>query len=241
MDNPLRDREYAQIVNDLTRRHEGTFTRDEIVAVVDDSRARLEAKSKIHTYLPVFVGRFARERLGSLARERGGSEKGATYLLFVSEGNAGRSQMAAAFVTELGEGRYVASSAGVDPGHAVLPEVEAAMRERGVRLSDAFPKPVVEDVRLAADMVVGLGVAVEDLPRARQVIAWEVPPVAGLGPDDVRAARDDIEARVEALLRDLDDDGSATTRRRLRAEREVRPAPARVSVRGPHVGRHRAP
>ena len=238
MDNPLRDREYARIVTELTTRHAGTFTREEVFDIVDDSRVRLEETSRIHTYLPVFVQRFAKERLGSMARERGGAEKGATHLLFVSDGNAGRSQMAAAFAAELGEGRHLASSAGLQPGYAVLPEVEAAMREREIRLSETFPKPVVEDVMSAADVVVGLGVADEDLPRARQMITWDIPPVADLGPEGVRATRDDIEERVTDLLNDLEDDGSATTRRRRRA---VELAADRSQGGGPYRGRHRAP
>ncbi|HIZ97117.1 MAG TPA: hypothetical protein H9805_00900, partial [Candidatus Janibacter merdipullorum] len=84
MSQPDRDREYERIV--------------------EDSRARLAETATVDTYLPVFAQRFAKERLGSLARECGGPEQGATRLLFVCNGNAGRSQMAAAFATELGEG-----------------------------------------------------------------------------------------------------------------------------------------
>lgn len=207
MSQPDRDREYERIVEELFERFSGIFSRDEVVAVVEDSRARLEETATVDTYLPVFAQRFAKERLGSLARERGGPEKGATRLLFVCNGNAGRSQMAAAFATELGEGRQVATSAGLNPLQSVLPDVAEAMRERGIELPEAFPKPVTDDVMSAADVVVGLGVAEADLPKARRTVLWDIPPVVDRSPDEVRAARDDIEARVRDLLADLDADG----------------------------------
>lgn len=208
MNQPDREREYERIVEELFERYGGTFTREEVAEVVGDSRARLEATATVDTYLPVFAQRFAKERLGSLARQRGGPEKGATRLLFVCNGNAGRSQMAAAFATTVGEGRYVASSAGVNPLQTVLPDVEAAMQERGIELPEAFPKPITEDVMSAADVVVGLGVEEDQLPEARQTILWDIPPVVDKSLDEVREARDDIESRVTALVADLDDDGN---------------------------------
>ena len=81
------------------------------------------------------------------------------------------------------------------------------MRERGVALPEAFPKPVTDDVMSAADVVVGLGVAEAGLPKARRTVLWDIPPVVDRSPDEVRAARDDIEARVRDLLADLDADG----------------------------------
>lgn len=208
MTHPDREREYERIVEELLERHSGTFTREEVGKVVSDSRVRLESTATVETYLPVFVHRFAGERLGSLARERGGPEKGVSRLLFVCNGNAGRSQMAAAFTAALARGRCVATSAGLNPLQSVLPEVEAAMRERGIELPEAFPKPVTEDVMSAADVVVGLGVAEEQLPAARRRILWDIPPVVDRSPEEVREARDEIERRVAELVADLDEEGS---------------------------------
>lgn len=208
MTHPDREREYERIVEELLERHGGTFTRAEVAEVVGDSRARLEETATVDTYLPVFVHRFAGERLGVLARERGGPEKGVSRILFVCNGNAGRSQMAAAFATVLGEGRCVASSAGLNPLPEVLPEVDAAMRERGVELPEAFPKPVTEDVMSAVDVVVGLGAPEGQLPQARRRILWDIPPVVDRSPEEVREARDEIEGLVTELLADLGEEGS---------------------------------
>lgn len=199
-----RDRELERIVDELHDRYAGTFTRDEVAQIVGDSRARLERTATVDTYLPVLAQRFARDRLRSIARSRGSAERGTTHLLFVCNGNAGRSQMAAAFTEAIGEGRYVASSAGLDPLDAVLPDVRAAMREKGIELPEAYPKPITDDVFSAADVVVGLGVAENDLPVARHKVLWDIPPVIDRSPAQVRAARDDIEARVRGLVADLD-------------------------------------
>lgn len=204
---PDRDREFERIIEELVSRYGRDVTREEVAQVVHDSRARLEQTATVDTYLPVLAERFARERLRSLAKERGGAERGVLHLLFVCNGNAGRSQMAAAFAEVLGEGRFVASSAGLHPLKSVLPDVQAAMQERGVDLPEAYPKPVTDDVFSAADVVIGLGVEEDDLPAARQKVLWDIPPVLDRSPVEVRAARDDIEARVRSLLFDLDDDG----------------------------------
>lgn len=208
METQGRDREFERIVDELVGRYGSAFSREEVAEVVADSRSRLEETATVGTYLPVLAQRFATERLRSLAKARGGPAKGVTHLLFVCNGNAGRSQMAAAFAAALGDGAVVASSAGLNPLQEVLPDVRAAMREKGVELPEAYPKPVTDDVFAAADVVIGLGVAEDDLPQARQRILWDIPPVVDRGPAEVRAARDDIEARVRSLLADLADDGT---------------------------------
>ncbi|WP_162787023.1 low molecular weight phosphatase family protein [Janibacter anophelis] len=204
METQDRDREFERIVDELV----GRYSREEVAGVVADSRSRLEETATVGTYLPVLAQRFATERLRSLAKARGGPAKGVTHLLFVCNGNAGRSQMAAAFAAALGSEAVVASSAGLNPLQEVLPDVRAAMQEKGVGLPEAYPKPVTDDVFAAADVVIGLGVAEGDLPQARQRTLWDIPPVVDRGPAEVRAARDDIEARVRSLLSDLADDGT---------------------------------
>lgn len=203
------DREYERIIDELAARYAGQIPRNEVAEVVHDSRDRLAATARVDSYVAIFTHRFARDRLAALAKQRGGSAKGATSVLFVCNGNAGRSQMAAAFATAMGNGAVTAVSAGLNPMDAVLPEVRAAMTERGIELPEAFPKPVTREVTDAVDVVVGIGLDESDLPSARQVITWAIPPVVGQGPAEVRAARDDIEARVRGLVDDLADEGAA--------------------------------
>ncbi|WP_156466325.1 arsenate-mycothiol transferase ArsC [Janibacter sp. Soil728] len=202
-----RAHEYRRITDDLADRFEGLFTRDEVDEIVADSRAQLERTATIDTYLPVFVARFAKERLGAAARDRGGSAKGVHRILFVCNGNAGRSQMAAAFAEAVGGQAVIAASAGINPMASLLPEVRTAMTEKGIELPEAFPKPVTREVTSAMEVVVGIGLTEQELPEAQQVVTWDISAVVGRSPQEVRVARDDIEARVRDLIGDLVDDG----------------------------------
>ena len=126
-------------------------------------------------------------------------------ILFVCVHNAGRSQMAAGLVTLRSGGTVGVRSAGSDPGDAVNPLAAEAMAELGVDLSAAFPRRLTdEDVR-AADVVVtmGCGDACPIYPGKRYE-DWVVDDPAEAGSlDEVRAIRDDIDARVQGLLAEL--------------------------------------
>jgi arsenate reductase (thioredoxin) len=116
---------------------------------------------------------------------------------FVCIGNAGRSQMAQALYERLGG---EARSAGSHPEHELHPEVIEVMRELGVDLSDRRPRRIEQDDVEWADVVVtmGCGDACPVLPGKRY-LDWNLPDPAGRSVEEVRALRDDIQRRVEAL------------------------------------------
>jgi arsenate reductase len=116
---------------------------------------------------------------------------------FVCIGNAGRSQMAQALYERLGG---EARSAGSHPEHELHPEVIEVMRELGVDLSDRRPRGIEQDDVQWADVVVtmGCGDACPVLPGKRY-LDWNLPDPAGRPVEEVRALRDDIQRRVEAL------------------------------------------
>jgi protein-tyrosine-phosphatase len=125
-------------------------------------------------------------------------------VLFVCVRNAGRSQMAAALLERAAEGRVRVLSAGSDPADAVHPEVLEAMAEVGIDLSAAVPR-LLEDAEVRrADVVVtmGCGDACPVYP-GRRYEDWELPDPAGRSLVEVRAIRDEIDARVRALLAEL--------------------------------------
>ena len=126
-------------------------------------------------------------------------------VLFVCIHNAGRSQMSAAMLELLAGGRHEARSAGSDPGEHVHPEVVEAMRELGVDLADRAPHRLDRADAEWADVVVtmGCGDACPYIPGKRYV-DWELQDPKGLPLDDVRAIRDDIRARIEELVAELD-------------------------------------
>ena len=116
---------------------------------------------------------------------------------FVCIGNAGRSQMAQALYERLGG---EARSAGSHPENELHPEVIEVMRELGVDLSDRRPRGIEQDDVEWADVVVtmGCGDACPVLPGKRY-LDWNLPDPVGRPVEEVRALRDDIQRRVEAL------------------------------------------
>ncbi|MFI6598722.1 arsenate reductase ArsC [Nonomuraea sp. NPDC050536] len=125
-------------------------------------------------------------------------------VLFVCVHNAGRSQMAAAFLTHLAGGRIIVRSAGSAPAEAVNPAVVEAMREVGIDISAEIPKVLTTDAVQASDVVItmGCGDACPIFPGKRYE-DWVLHDPAGQGVAAVRPIRDSIEARVRALIADL--------------------------------------
>jgi len=128
----------------------------------------------------------------------------APSVLFVCVHNAGRSQMAAALLEHYAKGRVAVHSAGSVPADEINPAVVASMRELGIDLSRAIPKPMETDVVREADVVVtmGCGDACPVLPGKRY-LDWDLPDPAGPSVAEIRAIRDSISSLVQSLLVDL--------------------------------------
>jgi arsenate reductase len=127
-------------------------------------------------------------------------------VLFVCLHNAGRSQMSAALLERAAHGRHRGLSAGseADPEGRVHPEVVEVMRELDVDLSDRRPQPLTYELAEQADVVVTMGCddACPYIPGKRY-IDWELQDPKGRPVEEVRATRDDITRRVDALLAEL--------------------------------------
>ncbi|MET3803082.1 protein-tyrosine-phosphatase [Nakamurella sp. UYEF19] len=125
-------------------------------------------------------------------------------VLFVCVHNAGRSQMAAGFLTALSDGVIEVRSAGSLPAHQVNPAAVAAMAEVGIDITAQVPKVLTTEVVQASDVVItmGCGDACPIFPGKRYE-DWELDDPAGQGVEAVRPIRDDIRRRVEALVAEL--------------------------------------
>lgn len=125
-------------------------------------------------------------------------------VLFVCVHNAGRSQMAAGWLAHLGGDAVEVRSAGSAPAGTVNPAAVAAMAEVGVDITSASPKILTAEAVEASDVVVtmGCGDACPVFPGKRYE-DWRLDDPAGKGIDAVRPIRDEIRARVEALLAEL--------------------------------------
>jgi protein-tyrosine-phosphatase len=160
--------------------------------------------TRLKTFVPLFVHRFARERLRALGQVEGSIAKDVPEVLFVCVQNAGRSQMAAALLEDLADGRVHVRCAGSEPGEQTNPAVVAALAEIGVDVSKEFPKPMTDEVVEAADAVItmGCGDACPIYPGKRYE-DWEVEDPAGQDLDTVRRIRDEITERVASLLEEV--------------------------------------
>jgi arsenate reductase (thioredoxin) len=126
-------------------------------------------------------------------------------VLFMCTHNAGRSQMAAALLAREGGDAVRVTSAGSEPASLVNPAVAAAMAEIGVDISREIPKPLAAGQAEAADIVISMGCG-DTCPvfPGKRYLTWELPDPAGLSVEQIRPLRDDIAARVAALLKELD-------------------------------------
>jgi arsenate reductase len=122
-------------------------------------------------------------------------------IVFACVHNAGRSQMAAAFLNQLANGRARAVSAGTNPGTRVHPEVVDAMREAGIDLSGAMPRKLTTELASGADLLITMGCG-DECPYVPglQRDDWPLDDPKGRSLDDVRRIRDEIRRRVIELL-----------------------------------------
>jgi protein-tyrosine-phosphatase len=126
-------------------------------------------------------------------------------VLFVCVHNAGRSQMAAGFLTHLAGDRVEVRSAGSAPADAVNPAVVGAMAESGIDISAETPKILTTEAVQASDVVITMGCG-DTCPvfPGKRYLDWQLDDPAGQGVDAVRPIRDEIEKRVHGLLTELD-------------------------------------
>ncbi|MFD7506022.1 arsenate reductase ArsC [Streptomyces sp. NPDC059850] len=128
----------------------------------------------------------------------------AASVLFVCVHNAGRSQMAAGFLTHLAGERVEVRSAGSIPADQVNPAAIEAMKEVGIDISDQTPKVLTTEAVQASDYVItmGCGDACPIFP-GKKYLDWALEDPAGKGVESVRPIRDQIKTRIEALIAEI--------------------------------------
>jgi arsenate reductase (thioredoxin) len=125
-------------------------------------------------------------------------------VLFVCVHNAGRSQMAAGWLTQLSVGRVEVRSAGTAPADQINPAVVEVMREVGIDIAEERPKVLSPQAVEVSDVVVTMGCG-DNCPYfpGKRYLDWALRDPAGQGLDDVRAIREEIRVLVQGLLVDL--------------------------------------
>jgi arsenate reductase (thioredoxin) len=125
-------------------------------------------------------------------------------VLFVCVHNAGRSQMAAGYLTHLSGGAVEVRSAGSEPADKINPVVVQAMAEKGIDIAAEQPKILTTDAVKASDVVITMGCG-DTCPfyPGKRYEDWVLDDPAGQDLDHVRPIRDQIRQRVENLIAEL--------------------------------------
>jgi len=131
--------------------------------------------------------------------------KSKATVLFVCVHNAGRSQMAAGYLQALAGDRIQVLSAGTQPKDQVNPSAIAAMAEEGIDIANNVPKVLSDETVKDSDYVItmGCGDACPFFP-GKTYLDWPLNDPAGKGVEEVRPIRDEIRAKVEALIAEID-------------------------------------
>jgi arsenate reductase (thioredoxin) len=201
--DPVTQHHVRQAAKRLKNEFAGVFSEETIERYIGESLDLLGG-SRINVFVPVLAHRFARERLKAAGQADNLIVKEQPEVLFVCVHNAGRSQMAAALVKLRSQGRVHVRSAGSAPGSEINPAVIEAMDEIGVDMSEAFPKPLTDEVVRAADVVItmGCGDACPIYP-GKKYEDWALDDPAGQDLAAVRQIRDEIDVRVKTLVHEL--------------------------------------
>ena len=188
----------------LQEEFEGKLAAETIEGLVGDSLDRLMETAETTTGIALLTERFTRDRLRAAVRHRDGPALSKPGVLFLCVHNAGRSQMAAAFMRHLSGGRVEVFTGGSEPASEVNRTAVAAMTEKGIDIRERMPQPWSDEIVRAADVVVtmGCGDACPFFPGKRY-LDWEVDDPSGMTLEEVRPIRDDLESRVRGLLADL--------------------------------------
>ncbi|WP_407923924.1 arsenate reductase ArsC [Corynebacterium comes] len=189
-----------RITANLTETYRGVFSAETIDRYVYESYTALARTAKVKTYLPVLAERFAKDRLRALAQAEGKIASVVPQILFVCVQNAGRSQIASALLTHYAGDAVEVRSAGSMPGTEVSPVVVEVLRDRGIDLSGAYPKPLTDDVVRAADYVITMGCGdVCPIYPGKHYLDWDLADPADQSRERVEAIVDEIDERVKGL------------------------------------------
>jgi protein-tyrosine-phosphatase len=201
--DPVTQHHIDQAADRLAEEFAGIFSQETIARYMAESTDLL-GEAKINVFVPVLAHRFTRERLKALAQAEGIVDKDQPEVLFVCVQNAGRSQMAAGLLRLRSGGRINVRSAGSTPAEEINPNAIQALEEIGVDISEAFPKPLTDEVVRAADVVItmGCGDACPIYPSKRYE-DWVLDDPAGQDLETVRRIRDELDERVQKLVGEL--------------------------------------
>jgi arsenate reductase len=188
----------------LRDKFKGIFGPETIERYINDSLDQLLPNSEVVSFVPIFVERFAKDRLRALAKVEGKMISDKPSVMFLCVHNAGRSQMASGWLKHLAGDHVDVFSGGSEPASTVNPAAIEAMTEVGIDICAEFPKPWTDEIVRAADVVItmGCGDACPVYPGKRYE-DWVLDDPEGLDVAGVRTIRDEIRGRVNKLMAEM--------------------------------------
>lgn len=198
------DRVLHRTAKHLADRYDGIFSQDLVERYVYESYMTLHRNARVKKYVASLAGNFAESRLRALAYSTGKLQRPKPQVLFVCSENAGRSQLAAAALTELAGDQVEVRSAGSRPSEDLYPEVVTLLQERGVDPESIYPKPLTDDVVRGADYVVSMN-SHRDLPPypGQTFFEWDMQIPSEVTRANVEAVFNDVKLRVEGLWHEI--------------------------------------
>ncbi|MDX8149919.1 MULTISPECIES: arsenate reductase ArsC [Lentzea] len=193
-----------RITDELADKFHGVFGRETVERFVDETYALLNENATVKTHLATLTARFAKQRLHDYGRAQGLTKVEVPQVLFICVHNVGRSQMASALLEHHAFGKIAVRSAGSQPSGSIPSQITEVLAELNIPLTQAFPKPLTDEVVRAADVVVTMGCG-DSCPvyPGKRYLDWEVADPVGAPLHRVREVRDDIDRRVRSLLSEL--------------------------------------
>ena len=212
------DRVLDTITAELTEAHDGVLAPETVRQFVFESHDLLASRATVRRFLPQLTARFAADRLEALASLATDGAHQRDDVLFVCVRNAGRSQIAAAFMRSMVGDSIRIRTAGSAPAARLDPVVREELVRLGVAQLTEFPRPLTDEVVRASGVVVtmGCGDACPLVP-GRRYVDWPVDDPVGRPVVEVRQIIADVARRVESLVVELGMPADPTLLRRLDA------------------------
>ena len=201
--DPVTEHHIRQAADRLAEEFAGIFSQETIERYMTESTDLL-GDANVTVFVPVLAHRFTRERLKALAQAEGDPRQGSTRGAVRLRPQRGPKPDGRRIAEAPLRGRVHVRSAGSTPGEEINPNAVTALEELGVDMSEAFPKPLTDEVVRAADVVItmGCGDACPIYPGKRYE-DWSLDDPAGQDLETVRRIRDEIDARVQNLIAEL--------------------------------------
>lgn len=203
MSNPLLNRQFEIVREDLHRRFDQILDVERIDHILDEVITELQATAKVETFLPVLAERESAERIVEEAETNGQEGYSRKEILFADEHNSGRSQIAAALAHAMVGDAVFVRSIGLNPQGGINELALKVLADRGVDTSMLYQKSITPRLSHRADVVVLMGIdEVPGVPGNRYV-TWDIDEPEGADEAKMNAIVESIDEHVRKLLSEM--------------------------------------